>query len=283
MKKVFFLVAFLFLFLINGSAVLANNLNGYAWSSNIGWISFDGTVVDDVTGDLRGYAWSENIGWIKLNPMGPYPGFPEFSSRIIAPSKVIKGWARACAGAANGNCSGGTNPDSGGWDGWIKFSDTDYSVEESTDDQSQCYLSGYAWGSSVLGWIKFSSDYSRGRVSLNSCVAGGMEEEVVPPPPNTEPIDCTFSAYPTRLIPPKKTTRLTWTCSNADDYICAIAPTVGVVEPASGGSILATLSSTTNYRLRCENSAGDYMERFAPVTVLKSRICETIPYFPGCQ
>lgn len=282
MKKIIFFVILNSFFLILNSVALANNLNGYAWSSNIGWISFDGTTVDDVTGDLRGYAWSEHIGWVKLNPVGPYPGFPEFSSRIIFPNKVIKGWARACAGAANENCSGGTNANSGGWDGWIKFSDTNYSVKELTDDESKCYLSGYAWGSSVLGWIKFSSDYSQGRVSLNSCVEGGGEDEIQPPPPNTEPIDCVFSAYPTRLIPPKKTTRLTWTCSNSDDYICAIAPTVGVVEPASGGSILATLSSTTNYRLRCENSAGDYIERFAPVTVLKSRICETIPYFPGC-
>src|SRR3989344_6003814 len=49
-------------------------LTGYAWSSNIGWISFRGTakngfpygVVLEDDKDLTGYAWSSNIGWVKF-------------------------------------------------------------------------------------------------------------------------------------------------------------------------------------------------------------------------
>ncbi|MDD5031678.1 MAG: hypothetical protein PHR36_01380, partial [Patescibacteria group bacterium] len=55
-----------------------NNVTGYAWSENIGWISFScsndnscltvdyGVAVDPATGNISGYAWSENIGWISF-------------------------------------------------------------------------------------------------------------------------------------------------------------------------------------------------------------------------
>src|SRR5512133_3036518 len=53
-------------------------LSGYAWSENIGWISFNCTNnnscgtsgnygVNVSTTNLSGYAWSENIGWITFN------------------------------------------------------------------------------------------------------------------------------------------------------------------------------------------------------------------------
>ncbi|MBI3631890.1 MAG: hypothetical protein HY225_00370 [Candidatus Vogelbacteria bacterium] len=49
-------------------------LSGYAWSSNIGWISFSGVTTpplyevtyDTIDGILSGYAWSSNIGWISF-------------------------------------------------------------------------------------------------------------------------------------------------------------------------------------------------------------------------
>ena len=57
------------------SADANKHLVGYAWSSNIGWISFSGTGYgvtydSDPTsltyGQLSGYAWSSNIGWISF-------------------------------------------------------------------------------------------------------------------------------------------------------------------------------------------------------------------------
>lgn len=57
------------------------NVLGFAWSENIGWISFnnlsDGSATSygvnisplgvTGTGDLSGHAWSENIGWVSFN------------------------------------------------------------------------------------------------------------------------------------------------------------------------------------------------------------------------
>ncbi|OGH86568.1 MAG: hypothetical protein A2493_00945 [Candidatus Magasanikbacteria bacterium RIFOXYC12_FULL_33_11] len=42
------------------------NPHYYAWSNNVGWISFKDTVVSDSA--LTGYAWSSTNGWIKMNP-----------------------------------------------------------------------------------------------------------------------------------------------------------------------------------------------------------------------
>lgn len=85
----------------DAQAAAADNVMGFAWSENIGWISFNSlncdtngnTFIDDnittpgcdgldnnttpvvdygvnlnAGNTLSGYAWSENIGWIKLDP-----------------------------------------------------------------------------------------------------------------------------------------------------------------------------------------------------------------------
>jgi len=53
-----------------------DNVSGWAWSENIGWISFNNTtggggvnygVNIGSDGIFSGYAWSENIGWISFN------------------------------------------------------------------------------------------------------------------------------------------------------------------------------------------------------------------------
>lgn len=61
-----------------------NELEGYAWGENVGWVSFNcktgseagGSVcntsdykvtIDPATGEWDGYAWSENFGWISFN------------------------------------------------------------------------------------------------------------------------------------------------------------------------------------------------------------------------
>ena len=51
-------------------------LTGYAYATNIGWISFDVAGVaghenqpriDKSSGILQGYAWSPNVGWLTLD------------------------------------------------------------------------------------------------------------------------------------------------------------------------------------------------------------------------
>jgi hypothetical protein len=54
-------------------------LSGYAWSPNLGWISFScsdssscasvdyGVQVDPVSGEMSGFAWAANAGWISFS------------------------------------------------------------------------------------------------------------------------------------------------------------------------------------------------------------------------
>ena len=78
-------------------------LTGYAWSDNIGWISFatstynqDGVSIDS-SGNISGYAWSDNIGWIKFG--GLSVNFPSGSGTQSQDANIngnnFKGWARA--------------------------------------------------------------------------------------------------------------------------------------------------------------------------------------------
>ena len=172
-----YLINILFVVLIAGFAYFfagvnlalasgTDNVSGWAWSSTIGWISFNGADYgvhicagdsDSHTGcgagsdgKMVGYAWSSNIGWIKFDPVGPYPSSPSQSVKVDANGNAT-GWARACAGAANADCSGGANPNAGGWDGWIKFFNITLNFISSPAE-----FHGYAWGSDVVGWVSFN-------------------------------------------------------------------------------------------------------------------------------
>lgn len=160
------------LFLIGAVAVLAtagDNISGWAWSSNIGWISFNDTnagsgggsygVYADGNGNLSGYAWSPNIGWVSFNPtdVAGCPGTP--GNTVCAPkldlnTHEVSGWARACAGTINGNCAGPGRTD--GWDGWISLRGGNPSYGVTTTAAAPYYWSGWAWGGEVVGWISFS-------------------------------------------------------------------------------------------------------------------------------
>ena len=148
---------------ISFAASAISELSGWAWSENIGWISFnsdsDGSSIeyavsiDTGNGKLSGYAWSENIGWISFNesdtgvPPSDDP-CPDASciakatpSGQLGSSDVpIYGWARALA-------------HDGGWDGWIRF-DHGKSGEVYIDSSGD--LHGWAWGGEVVGWISFN-------------------------------------------------------------------------------------------------------------------------------
>jgi hypothetical protein len=159
------------------------NVSGYAWSSNIGWISFKGVTTngtyavnfipenateDPDDGFFAGYAWSSNIGWIKFDPSGPFVdgsgvALPDPSSRhgvlLSADGTTITGWARAVS--VLGSCPTEPGPmkcnsDRGGWDGWISMSGLtgggggSYGVTKIGNE-----LRGFAWGNTNLGWINF--------------------------------------------------------------------------------------------------------------------------------
>lgn len=135
-------------------AGLSQNTSGWAWSSNIGWISFNsldcdadgnglsdgaplgcpvtgtpisdyGVQVNPTSGELSGYAWSSGVGWISFNradtgtpPEAPYNGSESFIACVDfldagqlcdnADNNKVYGWARALSYG-------------GGWDGWISL------------------------------------------------------------------------------------------------------------------------------------------------------------------
>ncbi|MBT9150627.1 MAG: hypothetical protein DDT40_00800 [candidate division WS2 bacterium] len=144
------LFTFFGLFLAGGvKAGPEHNVSGWAWSENIGWISFNNTTGGGTTnygvhintdGTFTGHAWSANIGWINFAPTGPYPALPNHSARVDTTNGQVSGWARALA---HGD----------GWDGWIKMRGANYGVSINFVNGE---FSGWAWSNMVIGWISFS-------------------------------------------------------------------------------------------------------------------------------
>lgn len=156
-------------------------LSGYAWSSNIGWISFNSAdsgagggpysvqiATTTTTGTLSGYAWSPNIGWVSFNS-GDVASCPSGSCTptINMLTGTVSGWARAITGAGRID----------GWDGWIELSGANHVSGAIPDSGNNCNtyvsntsgncgvvlntstgaFSGYAWGSDVVGWLSFNT------------------------------------------------------------------------------------------------------------------------------
>jgi hypothetical protein len=228
-------------------------LNGFAWSENIGWMSFQGpayqVTIDEETGAYGGYAWSENIGWIKF--MGDR--------------------ARVCAATEGGDCSNVISSNVSGWDGAIKLSGPTYDTRIEGTPETGCRLNGWAWGSDVVGWVHMKgSGYG---VNLERCI-------MPPEPPKTYALSCSFNAGPRVIVAPQKTARLTWACSDADR--CKISG-VGTVSPASGGGVTVAPKSTTAYTLHCENDGEQSVDISKTVEVVKSQLCEINPADPSCD
>jgi hypothetical protein len=162
------------------SAAVEDNVSGWAWSENIGWISFNNTSgggptsygvnIDSSSGNFSGYAWSENIGWVSFAPTGQTPDGTVNPAKLNISTNAVTGWARACAGTVNGDCNSAARTD--GWDGWIKLAGTASNGTPYGVSRSGCDLTGFAWGSDVVGWIKFNgSDY---KVVTTFCEIGNQ-------------------------------------------------------------------------------------------------------------
>lgn len=199
-KKLLFLLTSFLIFVFGfvgpkeANAAIDGSVTGWAWSENIGWISFNSTNCDGnqdgltdrinysqcpvgqpianyginiaLDGSITGYAWSENIGWINFNPSGPYPacsaatcpaGSPNYSARLESTNKIT-GWVQACAGTVNGDCNSADRTD--GWDGWILMGPL---VKNSFDDGAEVNdiadpkeVIKWAWGNNILGWISLN-------------------------------------------------------------------------------------------------------------------------------
>ncbi len=136
----------------------AGTMNGYLWSDTVGWISLNcltggpagGSVCGSanysvaIAGDgaLTGYAWSDAVGWVSTNP-ADLSGCPSAPCTARMNGTALEGWMRAL---------GGGTAESGGWDGFISLSGASpaYGPTVSGTD-----FSGFAWGSTVVGWVDF--------------------------------------------------------------------------------------------------------------------------------
>ncbi len=101
-------------------------MSGQAWSNNYGWLDFSDDNVQS--------CWEVNQGETFDGP-----------AKILFPTGKVVGWAKFLAGD--------DFPDDG-WDGCVSFSGVDYGVSV---DLVTGVVSGWAWGSDVVGWISFTN------------------------------------------------------------------------------------------------------------------------------
>jgi len=189
------IILFSFLFILGlsplkVSASSGDNVFGYGWSDNVGWISFNncknptvsstcssvgyGVTVDYANNNkVSGYAWSENVGWISFNPSdwgGCPPGVSSPCTSFLNKwASGNAGWARAMSVPQDTACLSSLNPpcNSGGWDGWISLNGTEFKKTDISGSIQGGYTfggmpvyvidssksSGFAWGSEVVGWV----------------------------------------------------------------------------------------------------------------------------------
>ena len=241
------------------------NLEGFAWSSTVGWISFNcnltgscGTANYSVNlannGSLTGYAWSSNIGWIKFGGLSGFPtGAGVLSTNAQATGGDFNGnlnfggWARACAVFVDPNtCSGALDVNAGGWDGWIALG-TDSAAPVAyglTMTQSGATASSYAWGGPiVMGWIDFSPE------GYAPVAYEGVD-----------PVISSFDAVPDDILSGNSTDLVfeatdARRCEIVDDlgaviYDEAVSNPTGQITVATG-----QLNSDRTFTLTCRNSA----------------------------
>jgi hypothetical protein len=117
---------------------------------------------------MSGYAWSPNIGWISFNSA-------DVSTCGAAPAinlstGAVTGYAIALAGSGR----------SDGWNGCIELSGANHASPDSSGYQgtstkgvtmntSTNTFSGYAWGGYVVGWIIFSSGGGTPPITCPTC------------------------------------------------------------------------------------------------------------------
>lgn len=172
------------------------NLSGFAWGENTGWISFNSTSdgsavsygvnVDTSTqgaggiGLFSGYAWSENLGWISFKQSDITGICPSGATvaQVNWSTRKVSGWARALAGNTTS-----------GWDGCIKFSKdgvNSWTGSGAYDGVafSANNLVGHAWGSDVIGWIDFAPTVGGNpiakRVKLSAPASASVTASVTP-------------------------------------------------------------------------------------------------------
>lgn len=121
--------------------------DGYGCSENPYGVSLNLNEGSTQYGKFSGYAWSSTMGWLSFNP-GDVAVCGEQAyliglSDTIPNELTLGGFARFIEVGANTDSY---------WDGCVGFSGNTF---ETTLDTNTGDLAGYAWGDNLVGWISF--------------------------------------------------------------------------------------------------------------------------------
>ncbi|MFH1866658.1 MAG: hypothetical protein ABIJ81_01075 [Patescibacteria group bacterium] len=174
-----------------------NNITGWAWSGNTGWISLNSKYCEDLSGganpctvsggeyglrlivdadgtggEIFGYAWSENLGWICFGDTCTDMKPTEIPVKAVTFTCEDTGNPVTCDQVTTASVTGAAQIISLGSEGWISLDDIDatddYGVSvEFGDGETSSRLRGFMWqyagGANLaqaygLGWICFGDD-----------------------------------------------------------------------------------------------------------------------------
>jgi hypothetical protein len=207
------------------------------------------------------------LGWIKF---GGLSGFPTGAGTQAVNAQFdvnrLIGWARACSATENGDCTGGLHPDGGGWDGWIYLGETDQGGGAVANDDG--LLSGYAWGSDVIGWAQFLANVTPPCAQMctdattlqdpwcrvTTCGLSCVDGQCIEAAPEGCLSTSNSSCQQTGLVRQGSNATLYWEINNVVEG-CAITGTNGDSWsdlPSLGNQPTSAIQNQTRYTLTCD-------------------------------
>jgi hypothetical protein len=283
----------------------SSEITGWLWSDTVGWISANCSndsscatvsykleVASD--GTVSGYAWSEHIGWISANA-SDLSGCPSSPCSATLTGGNLTGWFKALAGGTS---------QSGGWDGFISLSGSGYGVTVSGNA-----FSGYAWGSTVVGWVDFSqADLAPPPAPLCADTAGYFCSGVTRMYRNENCAEstvkvCSYACSPAACVPPPApqavsfgdfsghlqvqpslvipgaTVRVYWNLTNVTASSCSVTGTngdswTGLASSGADGVPSSPILEQTIYTLSCNSLPEAY-----PPSITETETVNIIPIF----
>ncbi len=180
------------------------SLSGYAWSPNIGWLSFNPS---SVSGCPSSESANDSPGQgAPISTTNNLAVPPNCAPRVDLSSGKVSGWARILSMAAEDSTTG-----------WLHLSGTNHQSGSGgvTYNPTSGAFSGYAWEPSSVGWVDFT---------VNSLVPGSGVVICSPgpgcPPRVSQPITCAIGTITTSngdvFIPVTLSSGGTWYRLNRD-------------------------------------------------------------------
>jgi len=240
---------------VNTGNCINHSLQGFAWSDTIGWISFDckssGSDINygvdvDKDGYLSGEAWSDSLGWISFDYYTTENNRPVFNKI----TKKLEGYVKILSGLEKMN---------DGFNGKISLSgvaDNGYNYSPEYNSTTHEF-DKYSWGSNVVGWIDFKTNYSE--VSMDpfyftfvSNIGTGLN-----PVPNNGPLILSWTTDGAVSCLASDGSGTTW----AND------PNKSVGYPSISTETVSGLGEDITFSLTCSDAAGNSLTKVLDIRV----------------